>query len=68
MQHDSTLNTDPLLDPIPAANYIHSSRTTLDRLTRAGELRPVRIGRKVCYRVSELERFLDAASAPQAGG
>jgi excisionase family DNA binding protein len=41
-----------------AAAFLATSRSTLDRLERAGTLRPKRIGRRVVYERAEIESFL----------
>ena len=56
-QHPTT-NPDPLLSRSEAARYLGTSTVTLDRLARAGDLNPTRVGARPRYRVSELERYL----------
>ena len=45
-----------------AAAYLSISLPTLFRLTRAGELAHVRIGRAIRYRPEDLDAFLSARS------
>jgi excisionase family DNA binding protein len=47
-----------LLTREQAMEFLQISETTLWQLTRAGELRPTRIGRAVRYSRRELERFV----------
>lgn len=44
-----------------AARALGISATTVDRLTRAGKLKPVRVTRRPLYAVEELERFLSGS-------
>lgn len=59
---------DPLLTRPQAADYLTISPRFLDAEATAGRLTPVRIGRYVRYRVSELERYLDACANAQGDG
>lgn len=49
--------------PAGAAHYIAVSRSTLYELIKAGEIRPIKLGRRTIIARSELDRFLDSKSA-----
>ncbi|MBL9169926.1 MAG: helix-turn-helix domain-containing protein [Verrucomicrobiales bacterium] len=44
-----------------AARALGISATTVDRMTRRGQLKPVRVTRRPLYAVEELERFLSGS-------
>jgi len=50
------------LDYRAAAAFLSVSPTTLRRAVAAGELRATRLGRRVVFRVADLEEFLDTAA------
>lgn len=62
--------TDPLepilVDRAGAARLLSLSERTITELVRAGKLEPVRVGRAVRFRVSDLEGF--AARGECQGG
>jgi excisionase family DNA binding protein len=62
--------TPPLaLRPRQAAETLAVSISTLERLTRSGEIASVMIGRCRIYEVSVLERFLHSRrQSPEGGG
>ena len=45
-------------------NELRVSRTTLDRLVKAGELRAVKIGRRVLFHPEEIEDFIHRKMVP----
>lgn len=47
-----------LLTVVETARRLRVSRRTVERLIKAGRLRPVRIGRRVLITTQELEAFL----------
>jgi len=55
------------LRPREAAAALGLSVSTVERLTRAGELPCVRLGRSVLYPVAMLEEFLRARAEPPRG-
>lgn len=55
---------DALYTKAEAAALLDCSQRHLERLAANGDLRPTRIGRNVRYRLSELRRYLDAATQP----
>lgn len=56
-----------LLSRRQAAGVLSISEPTLDRLVGAGELIPLRVGRRVLFRVSDIESFIEAhVSRPEA--
>lgn len=58
---------DPLLTAAEAWTYLTCSESTLKRLRQAGEVRPIRISRRIVrYRRSELDGYLDRQSRPSA--
>lgn len=48
-----------LLDRIRAAHHLGVSPATLDRLRRAGKLRPVRLSSRPMYRLADLQALVD---------
>ena len=54
--------TSTLLSPVEAAEYLGITQGTLAqwRFWKRYPLRYIRVGRKISYRVSDLEQFLDA--------
>ncbi|MFC4692268.1 helix-turn-helix domain-containing protein [Geodermatophilus arenarius] len=60
------LPADPiLLTPEEAAQVLRIGRTTLYALMKAGELRPVHIGRSCRLSRAELERYVRGLEAPR---
>ncbi len=57
--------TPAALDYRAAAAYLSVSPTTLRRAVDAGRLRPTRLGRRVLFRVADLEEFLAAAAGEE---
>jgi excisionase family DNA binding protein len=56
---------DPLLlTPEEAAHVLRIGRTTIYALMKAGELRPVHIGRSCRVARAELERYVDRLWSP----
>jgi excisionase family DNA binding protein len=53
-----------LLTPEEAARALRVGRTTIYGLIKAGELRPVHIGRSCRLPRAELERYVDRLAAP----
>lgn len=53
-----------LLTPEEAATVLRIGRTTIYALMKAGELRPVHIGRSCRLSRAELERYVDRLQAP----
>jgi excisionase family DNA binding protein len=53
-----------LLTPEEAAQVLRVGRTTIYGLIKAGELRPVHIGRSCRLARAELERYVDRLQAP----
>ena len=45
-----------------AAGYLRVSLPTLDKLANTGELRRVKLGTRVLYRLKDLDDFLEAHS------
>lgn len=60
MTTDASLPVKKVLSTKEAAAYLSISLPTLFRLTRAGELAHVRIGRSLRFRVEDLDAFLEA--------
>ncbi|WP_409332598.1 helix-turn-helix domain-containing protein [Trujillonella humicola] len=61
------LAADPLLlTPEEAARVLGVGRTTLYALMKAGDLRPVHIGRSCRLSRAELERYVRRLEAPRA--
>ena len=59
------LNNDPLLlTPEEAAEVLRIGRTTVYALMRAGDLRPVHIGRSCRVSRAELQRYVDRLESP----
>ncbi len=56
-----------LLRVSEAAEQLRLSERTLWRLTKAGELRTVRIGRQVRIRPADLQAFVDSRVETSAG-
>lgn len=52
--------TSPVATRAEAETYLRISRTTLHRLVAEGELNPARVGRRLLFRLDELEQFLEA--------
>lgn len=63
-----TAALDPLLTRQQSAEYLTISPRFLDGEAAAGRLAPVRLGRFVRYRVSELERYLTACAEASSDG
>ncbi|MGY1606785.1 MULTISPECIES: helix-turn-helix domain-containing protein [unclassified Geodermatophilus] len=53
-----------LLTPAEAATVLRIGRTTIYALMKAGDLRPVHIGRSCRLPRAELERYVDRLQAP----
>ncbi len=53
-----------LLTPGEAAQMLRIGRTTIYALMKAGELRPVHIGRSCRLSLAELERYVDRLHRP----
>jgi excisionase family DNA binding protein len=53
-----------LMTPEEAARVLRVGRTTIYELIKAGELRPVHIGRSCRLARAELERYVDRLQAP----
>lgn len=51
----------PLSSRVDAARLLGISLRTLDRLVDAGELVPIRVGRRVLFELADLERFIHAS-------
>lgn len=47
----------PLLNYRDVCSFLHLSRPTVSLLVKAGDLKPIRIGKSVRFSWSELERF-----------
>src|SRR4051794_25229861 len=62
--HDAVARESLLLTPEEAAKLLRVGRTTLYALMKAGELRPVHIGRACRISHAELERFVGRLDAP----
>lgn len=61
---DSAITRRPqLLDYDETAVYLDCSRRTVERLAKAGHLRPVRIASKVRFRVGDLDSFVATGGA-----
>jgi excisionase family DNA binding protein len=72
--HDVLAGSPLLLTPEDAASVLRIGRTTVHALMKAGELRPVHIGRSCRLPRAELERYVrsletssDAAPTPPVG-
>ena len=57
-----------LLTPEEAARVLRVGRTTIYALMKAGDLRPVHIGRSCRLSRAELERYVRRLENPPAGG
>ncbi|WP_068403409.1 helix-turn-helix domain-containing protein [Kribbia dieselivorans] len=71
MSHPTTdpiAPSDPLLTRPQAWDYLGVSRRFLDGEAAAGRLHPIRLGRSIRYRVSELERYLETCATPRDHG
>src|SRR4051812_45552262 len=62
--HDLLAREALLLTPEEAAKLLRVGRTTVYALMKAGELRPVHIGRSCRISHAELERFVSRLDAP----
>ena len=62
--HDALAREALLLTPEEAATLLRVGRTTVYALMRAGDLRPVHIGRSCRISHAELERFVGQLAAP----
>ena len=62
--HDSVARELLLLTPEEAARLLSVGRTTVYALMKAGDLRPVHIGRSCRISHAELERFVGRLDAP----
>ena len=58
--------SNSLITSRAAQALLSCSRTTLFRLSRAGHLNPVKLGRAVRYKLSELEALAAAGTTPKA--
>jgi excisionase family DNA binding protein len=63
---DGTTGGPLLLTPEEAAQVLRVGRTTIYALMKAGDLRPVHIGRSCRLPRSELERYVDRLQRPPA--
>ena len=57
----------PVLDFRQAAKYLRISVRKLDELQAAGEVRPIRIGRKRLFHRDQLDALLRRAASEQVG-
>ena len=64
-REDIAQPTPAALDYRAAAAHLALSTTTLRRAVAAGELRATRVGRRVVFRVADLEEFLAAAAGEE---
>lgn len=64
-REDLAQPTPAALDYRAAAAFLSVSPTTLRRAVAAGELRATRVGRRVVFRVADLEEFLAAAAGEE---
>jgi excisionase family DNA binding protein len=62
--HDVVVRDSLLLTPEEAAKVLRVGRTTVYALMKAGDLRPVHIGRSCRISHAELERFVSRLDAP----
>ncbi|MCU1482170.1 MAG: binding domain protein excisionase family [Subtercola sp.] len=62
--HGVVANDSLLLTPEEAATVLRVGRTTVYALMKAGDLRPVHIGRSTRLSRAELERFVGRLDAP----
>ena len=62
--HDVLASSPLLLTPEEAATVLRVGRTTIYALMKAGDLRPVHIGRSCRLSRTELERYVDRLQAP----
>jgi excisionase family DNA binding protein len=52
----------PVLDVNTTARYLSTSRRTVYALVHAGALRPLRVGRRMRFRVADLDEYLERGS------
>jgi len=54
-----------LLTKAEAAEYLHLSLATIDRLIKSRDLPHIKVGKKVLFRIRDLEAFIDVRCIPQ---
>jgi len=54
------METDDLMKVVDAAQYLRMHPTDIYRLVNKGELPHIRIGRRIRFRRSDLESFIEA--------
>jgi hypothetical protein len=66
MRKNMSLITEPLMDRKAAARYLKVSPGTLAvwDCTKRYNLRPIKVGRNVRYRKSDLDSFLEESAKP----
>jgi excisionase family DNA binding protein len=64
-----TTTTEPLMTPAEAADYLRVAEGTLTvwRCTGRHDLPFVRVGRRIMYRRSALDRWIDARTGTSTG-
>ncbi len=60
---DDHQDNDPILSADEAASYLKVSKGTLWRWEKRDILKPIKIGRKNGYHMSEIQRFMNGGSA-----
>jgi len=61
---ENKVNHDPLMTPEEAAEYLRLSEGTVRNMSATGDLPKVKIGRALRFRLSDLNRWVEARAKP----
>ena len=62
-RHCSDARTGPVLSVEETIDYLRSSRSTVYRMVRKGELKPVKLGVRTLFKRAELDALIGASDA-----
>lgn len=61
--HDSDASPGPVLTVEETIDYLRSSRSTVYRMVRKGELKPVKLGVRTLFKRAELDALIGVSEA-----